>query len=205
MPLDLAESARVWPDSGPIWSLDGFTWSSGDPGPYNPNHIRAVAFGGGRFVMVGDDGRVSVTEDGTNWLSDDNLETQQLRAVAWGRGVFVAVGEAGWVATSSDGAETWTIQQVADQPRWSGVAYADGQFLISGGGSSYSSEDGLVWNLVNVAHPIPLIGLGRQFFGVRGNELFRSTDGGFSWTPFHTSQSGLGVRNAAVEGWEGGL
>ncbi len=188
-------------DGSPVWSADGITWNSGQRYNFNPNHLRGSTYGGGLFVFVGDNGRVAVTEDGESWLRDTVLSIGGLRNIAWGGGVFVAVGAEGWIASSSDGAQTWVTQQLGTGD-WGGVAYADGRFLIGDGARVASSTDGEVWNIVNATPAVPRAGLGRQFFGTNANTLYRSTDGGFSWTELYQSPAGLNVGNAAFAGME---
>jgi hypothetical protein len=68
-----------------------------------------IAWGGGKFVAVGYDGKAAYSTDGTNWtaVGDSKFGTSAIRGIAWGGDKFVAVGNYGKMATSPDGT-TWT-------------------------------------------------------------------------------------------------
>jgi hypothetical protein len=182
---------------GPQRSSDGIVWSN-QTGPYAPNHLRSIAFAGDRFVASGDNGRVAVTMDGTQWDHDQQLATGDLRRVIAGGGLVVAAGSAGWVATSSDGGQNWTAQQVGSADH-GGIVYHNGTFFLAGGGSLHSSTDGLVWQTVNATAAVPRASFGRYLFGTNGNDVLRSEDGGFSWTTLYTSPGGIPVNHAVLE------
>ena len=103
------------------------------------------------------------------------------------------------MAYSADRGETWQTQQIAGGAEVAGIVYAAGAFIASAGGAIYSSPDGASWSHVNGAEAVPRVALGRQIFGARGNTLYRSTDGGFSWTVIYMSPGGLSVNHAVFE------
>lgn len=186
----------------PLWSLDGIEWQAGRDDGFDPNHLRAMTFGEGLFVAVGDGGRIASTADGTGWDRDivAAVDGAGLRAVAYGDGVFVAVGGGGWLARSADGAETWQTTRVAEAGELAGVVFADGRFVAGDGARVFGSADGLDFAPINAAAAVPRLGFGRMLFGTAGGRLLRSDDGGFSWTAWHDSPDGLPVSRAAVEG-----
>jgi hypothetical protein len=159
-----------------------------------------MTFAGDRFVAAGDNGRVAVTLDGTQWDIDQVLGIGGLRQITAGGGSIVAAGENGWVATSSDGGQNWSSQQVGSTNH-RGVVFNTDTFFLGGGGSVYSSTDGLVWQLVNGSSTTPMAAFGRYLFGMSSNDMvmMRSEDGGFSWTTMYTSTGGFPLGHAAME------
>ena len=66
--------------------------------------IRSVAWGGGRFVAVGDGGTIVHSTDGATWTAASATAPEEiLTGVAWGGGRFVAVALSGTVVHSADG------------------------------------------------------------------------------------------------------
>ncbi len=190
--------------AGDLWSsTDGRTWTV-SPQSYAPDHLRAMAFGmdvigTGRWVAVGDNGRVAVTLDGSSWAVDANPLSASVRTVAWGDGsagpVWVAVGTGGLVATSADG-ETWTEQVVGSGFDHAGVVWGGDRFLVANGAAVYSSADGYGWALENASGVVPLAHLGRMWFGADGAALYRSDDDGFSWVEVRPDDGGPGYSEA---------
>lgn len=105
-----------------------------------PN-IHGIAFGGGRFVAVGDDGFRASSEDGKKWEYQEHEPGEALWSVAWDGERFLAGG--GVLYTSTDG-KTWR-----KEPRGSpcNILWAGKGLYIgaSWGGNIWHSEDGLGW------------------------------------------------------------
>jgi hypothetical protein len=134
-------------DHGGVYASDsGYVWSQiASIGGVSP---RAITFGGGRFVVVGD-GAIATSTDAVHWntvpqlhLPDNGLDKLlAFNAVTWDGQRYVAVGDGS--ATSPD-AQSWTAH--ATQTSLSGVAEGDG--VIVGSSSSvelYTSADGAEW------------------------------------------------------------
>src|SRR5688572_21259551 len=87
--------------------------------------LRAIEFGNGRFLAIGDEGvrlvssdglfigvggdRIFRSLDGTNWNVDVAPNGWRLTAIVFGAGSFTAVGIGGIIVRSSDGTN-WTAQ-----------------------------------------------------------------------------------------------
>lgn len=83
-------------------SSDGITWYT-QPLIFTDN-IRGIAYGGGIFVAVGDNGQLGTSPNGTTWtMRGSNFGTTQINDVAYGGGLFVIVGNSGTLAVSSAG------------------------------------------------------------------------------------------------------
>jgi hypothetical protein len=117
-------------------------WELVNPRP-QANHLRDVAFGGGRWVAVGE-GVAVVSTDAVTW-SAVPLPDRSLRGVTYGDGVFVAAGAGSAIVRSGDGAEWESIDTPASADL-EAVAFAAGTFLAVGDAATVlASVDGLSW------------------------------------------------------------
>jgi len=169
--------------------------------------LRALAYGGGRFVVAGyryDDDNNSESENYHPWLaystdggktwtrSETTAEVDQahgqLRALAYGGGRFVVAGfryddtdrHHPWLAYSTDGGETWTKSETtANSGQTHGqlwaLTYGGGRFVVAG----YRYED-VENNKGENFHPW----------------LAYSTDGGKTWTRSETT-----AKEDQAHGW----
>lgn len=129
-------------------SVDGFNWTS-QLSPEPEARLRAVTYGGGRYVAVGDSARtlkgISLTSDnGIQWVFSELEYGYPLFGVAYGNGRYVSVG-AFRLFVSDDGVN-W--QRVASNlrvyPR--AVAFGGGRFVAVGeAGAILSSVNGRNW------------------------------------------------------------
>jgi len=182
-------------DGGETWTASATTANEEQP----HGELRALAYGGGRFVVAGN--RYDTTTDNTSdnqyhpWLAysadggktwtasvttaDTEQPHGQLRALAYGGGRFVVAGNryddtAGdtsennhpWLAYSADGGKTWTASDTTaadSQPHGllRALAYGGGRFVVAGWRAGITSGD-----TSNNFHPW----------------LAYSTDGGETWT-----------------------
>lgn len=97
--------ARVEVRGGRLWVAVG----PGEARPLalgNLPPLRGVAYGGGRFVAVGDGGTALVSLEGTRWVPGRTGTLGDLLAVAWTGEGFVATGRGGTVLGSREGL-TW--------------------------------------------------------------------------------------------------
>jgi hypothetical protein len=98
-----------------IWtSADLKTWS---PLPAHAPGFEGVAFGNGVFVLTGNDGAVSYSADGANWIRADSGVAYPLNHVIFANGKFYASGGIGTLLVSSNGRE------------WSPVPCSSSMFL----------------------------------------------------------------------------
>ena len=124
-------------------SADGVVWTSGNAGTYE--NLTAVAYGGGKFVAVGNSGTVSVSADnGRNWTAGTTGNFENLVAIAYGNGKFVVVGDAEYgeaIVSSVDGGLTWTAINFADRSLQR-ITYGNGVFIA--GGTNWVSGTGII-------------------------------------------------------------
>jgi len=83
-------------------STDGETWTAVTLSAIKP--IRAIAYGNGKFVAVGDKGQMATSTNGETWtaVSNSTFGTSDINAIVYGNGKFVAGGYYGGMAYLSD-------------------------------------------------------------------------------------------------------
>lgn len=126
--------------------------------------IRSMAFGNGRFVIVGPKGLRMSSADGATWEDEVREPKVNLDSLAWTGKEFLASG-GGKGFASADG-RTWTPWP---KPLPCSVLYADAARSIwigsSWPGTMWSSTDGLVWKR---AKPMTPDGMNAVAYGVAG-------------------------------------
>ena len=114
-------------------------------GACTPNQLRAVTYGAGKFVAVGDEGVIVTSTDGTTWNEPASASASNLLGVTFGGSQFVAVGAKGTLLTSPDGT-TWTPRSVPVAADLQAVTFGHGVFVAVGWSLSILiSSDGLTW------------------------------------------------------------
>jgi membrane protein implicated in regulation of membrane protease activity len=144
------------------YSTDGARWtavSTGTMWDYKDSWgdpakawINAIVWGGGRFVAVGDAGKMAYSSDGTTWTAVSNSRFPQndeecIYGVTYGGDRFVAVGTNGRIAYSTNG-QSWTA---VSNSRFGGdtilaVAWGGNRFVaLAEGGKAAYSTNGTTW------------------------------------------------------------
>jgi hypothetical protein len=96
------------------------TWTVVTDTGFGADAIHGIAYGGGKFVAVGGDGKAAYSTDGVSWTAVDDTVTgfgewDSIRGIAYGGGRFVAVGYSygadyhGQAAYSTDGVTWWAV------------------------------------------------------------------------------------------------
>ena len=144
------------------------------------------------IVLVGTGGAVVTSEDGATFTSVPTSTWATLYSVAHGDGTWVAVGSSSTILVSEDGL-TWTTP--ADGPTgWTalyGVTYGGGLWMAVGSaGEVYTSPDAQTWTLRSVGTWTSLCCVayhdGVFLIWSSSNLVFRSEDGGATWTSHPT-------------------
>ena len=138
-------------------STDGITWSSVT---YSSNlsgyDWKGMAYGDGKFVILGEDGFISTSTDGTTWTQAaqaiDNSEMEEFwRSIAYNGIKFVALSVGGSISTSTDGVAWSTpVQDLTLGNRaWRSIVYNGMKFVALDSTGRYStSVDGTTWTTV---------------------------------------------------------
>ncbi len=154
--------------TGRVWSTDGFISVPVDA------TVAGLAFGNGRYAVVGASGFAATSTDGVNWTpaaqimsTDATPVPVSFSNVVYAAGKFIAVGSEGLAATSTDGL-TWTVAATAapaliaatsQAPQRTFYLYglavdAAGEIVAVGNaGLVETSHDGVHWTLRPTSRP----------------------------------------------------
>ena len=70
-------------------STDGISWTVVEDTTFGNSHIRDIAYGGGKFVLVGNEGKAAYSADGVTWTAVELGLNDDISAIAYGAGRFV--------------------------------------------------------------------------------------------------------------------
>jgi hypothetical protein len=166
--------------------------------------IRALAYGAGLFVAVGDSGKLFTSPDGVTWTSrTSTFGATNINAITYGGGLFVIGGDAGAMATSPDGI-TWTSRTSgfgATNIRCLGYGLTAGANLWAAGGDAgklFTSADATAWTgrtsgfttnaIFGVAFGSNLVPL---WVAVGANSVAATSPDGTTWTVNTSLANGL--------------
>ena len=109
------------------------------------NGLNGIAYGNGRFVVVGDAGTILTSTNSADWSPCSFSNPNDLHGITFGDGAFVAVGRAGTILTSPDGL-CWTNQVSGTSHYLKGIAWGNGQYVAVGNGPTLlTSPDSTTW------------------------------------------------------------
>ena len=174
---------------------ESITWTLVLDSTFGASSINNIVYGNGKFVAIGDSGKMAYSDDGITWTKiNDGISGSYMYGIAYGEGIFVAGKGGTKLVYSSDNAETW--DEVADSKFLlgtiiEGIAYINGRFIAVGNRSeiTYSDDDGVNWNKVTFnkfgssSNEIRCIGVGngRVVIGGFHDNIAYSDDRGISW------------------------
>ncbi|MCP5045780.1 MAG: hypothetical protein GY940_01310 [bacterium] len=172
-------------------SAANWTQINRDPG----GTFRAVCYGGGQFVAVGDAGLIRTSSNGSSWTNRSSGTTRNIYAITYGGGQYVAVGYHGIILTSSNGS-SWTERNpyTANGLSFTSVAYNGTNLYVAAGVSDpknginsrlVTSPDGITWTERSSGTSAEFRGMcyGNGKFvaaGSSGNIMYSSD--GINWT-----------------------
>lgn len=137
-------------------SPDGINWTARASQTFGT--LRAVTYGNGLYVAVGNNGTVVTSSDGVSWMQRTAVTSQSLNGVAYGNGLFVAVGGGAGhketvVLTSTDGV-TWMPPNPGVDDGLFGITFANGRFVAVGNNRIVLiSTDGTNWAQGRIESP----------------------------------------------------
>lgn len=166
-----------------------------DAGEISPSNFNAIAFGSRLDgVAVGDAGEVQFTSDGgIYWYSTGSGVATQLNDVAFlGQRDVIAVGAAGTIIRSTDAGQSWTTINAGIGDDLNSVATVGDRYVFISGdsGAALRSDDGglnftpMVFTSDTMAGICAVAEGGGSITVWAGgdDELWKSLDGGDSWT-----------------------
>jgi hypothetical protein len=126
-------------------STDGINWTVGDlPTGGTPY---SLAYGNGRYVMVGSNTVSAYSTDGLNWTRVLLPSSCQAMKVAFGNGMFVAPNPNGYVCAYSTDGSSWTMGDIV-AGEFSRIVFGNGRFVSVGNNAIHYSDDGVNWTFV---------------------------------------------------------
>ncbi|MEW6156156.1 MAG: hypothetical protein AB1813_01915 [Verrucomicrobiota bacterium] len=157
-----------------VFSDDGQTWRKSNLGESSAVTLKAVAYGAGMYVAVGErnipegspEGLVLSSSDGLEWRT--RAVTQYwLEDVTYAAGAFVAVGGFEAILRSPDGVR-WTMLNRGDVDDYNGIVWGGNMFIINGLQTLLWSSDSQNWERIqpNLRLRKVLGFAGGRFFGV---------------------------------------
>jgi len=194
----------------------GTTWTAVSNSRFGNDNINAIAYGNGKFVAVGGNGKMATSTDGVTWtaVSNSRFGRTHIRAIAYGNNRFVAAGDE-TAAYSTDGV-TWTavVANPSDYlgdgmdagsvqkpffARASGIIYVGGKFVeVCFMGRMATTTDGITWTAIKRAdttfgvEDINAIAYGNsRFVAVGDNGRMATSTNGTTWTAVSDSKFGI--------------
>lgn len=144
-------------DEGTIYrTTDGTNWSRVEATPLAA-WLSGVAYGGGRFVAVGEGGVVASSADGMTWETASSPTSAYLTRVAYGDGRFLAVGDGGEILESTDGLRWRSERQIGLTNDLLVAALGPGRAVVAGTDALWLREGTGRWlnQLSDQAIPVP--------------------------------------------------
>jgi hypothetical protein len=194
----VGDAATVFTAPYSYTSVGGVTaWTQATNLPIaSGTNLRATLYDGSEFVLLGDDGSITITGDLVNWLARTAITgAPQMNALAYAGGpIYVAVGAGGKIYrnTASGLTSAWTEESSGTVQDLYGISYVNGLFVAVGAnGTLLTSSDGIAWtaqtsntnnSLRSVAYGIPTGGVGTYVAVGDAGTIVSSSDA-VNWTP----------------------
>lgn len=130
------------------FTTDGMNWTFKKP--ISSSYFYDIAYGNGRYVVVGYQGYIAVLTDdfkveSYQWIKDTIDDCW--KSIVFANGKFVVVGDRyGRTSSSTDGINWTPVKQGSGAD----VTYGNGKFISVGNGSISVSSDGETWKRATV-------------------------------------------------------
>jgi Pectate lyase superfamily protein len=166
-----------------------YNFKNSDAG-YNPQtgnakaQFNGMAYNGSLYVVVGSNGNILTSTDGSTWSQTVSGTTNNLLDIAYGGGTFVAVGANGTVLYSTNGT-VWQPSGAVSYTNINAITYASSKFvLVTLLGEIYTSNNGITWTLQSSGVSVALnaIAYGNSTFVVGGtNGTILTSSDAITW------------------------
>jgi hypothetical protein len=178
------------------WSDDGIKWTILGNGN---SAINGIAYGNGKFIAVGDDGKMASSADGKTWTSLDAstiFGTSNINDIAYGNNQFFAVSQDGKSGYLKDNDSTWTSCVSGLTIIFGSSVFIESivydsanSFTITSRGRSASLIDNILWSPNTISDgPVKittindLISAGNYMVAVGNDGNVLKCTGSSSWT-----------------------
>ncbi len=168
----------------------GTSWIWRNPLPTG-NGIKAVAYGGGKWVAVGGCETILTSSNGSSWTARNmGMSNKYLYDVAWNGSQWVAVGTSG-IFTSSNG-NSWTKQDTGTEAGFNQVMWNGSLWLALGYKTILTSSDGSSWTVrySDTADLTHINWNGSQWVAVGWNGAILTSNNGINWTAQNSGYTG---------------
>ncbi|RLE20829.1 MAG: hypothetical protein DRJ65_17390 [Acidobacteria bacterium] len=152
-------------------SVDGFSWTDLEVDDATGLIVLSVTWTGTRFVGVGNEGSIFLSDDGYDWEIEtpNSGEWYSLSRVVSNGSVLVAVGSGEDILTSDDDGLTWLPTLAQGNHR--DVVWTGELFVVASGQTIHSSRNGHDW----ISTPVP--SGSASFIASQGQEIVFSGSG----------------------------
>lgn len=158
--------------------------------------MNAMAFGAGKYVIVGNGESLAYSTDANTWsaATDPVAAGGNWLWVIYAASKFVAGASDGKIITSTDGV-TWSVSATLTAGHCNSATFGNSLFVCCGSGSIYSSPDAVTWTLqhtlgVGAAYNVTYLG-GLFLCGGSSGALATSANG----TSWNNRTSNMGGNN----------
>ena len=125
------------------------------------SNLMGTVHGNSIYAIVGDNGTILTSDNGSTWTSRADGRTDNLSEVTFGNNTFIAVGDNGTIRTSSDNGTTWD-NRTSGTTKFYGVTFGKNTFIAVGDNGTIrtSSDNGTTWNNRTSGTTVNLRGVG---------------------------------------------
>lgn len=130
------QSTSIATKTGEIYQLQITNQGIGTNG-----EMYGIAFGNNVFIGVGNNGTISKSFDGVNWITQNPFPSDFYVDVIFSNNIFVAIASAGGIIVSTDNGNTW-VKTTTLNASLNKIVFGNGIFVISATGQNvfYSSD-----------------------------------------------------------------
>jgi hypothetical protein len=125
------------------------------------SNLMGTVHGNSIYAIVGDNGTILTSDNGSTWTSRADGRTDNLSEVTFGNNTFIAVGDNGTIRTSSDNGTTWD-NRTSGTTKFYGVTFGKNTFIAVGDNGTIrtSSDNGSTWTSRTSGTTVNLRGVG---------------------------------------------
>ncbi len=134
-------------------SKDGIKWDLDVAQSLGSNNtFTSIAYGSGKYVLVGWNGVIYTSTDKINWTARTSGVNVNLNKIIYSRekNIFIIIGNSGTILTSQNGI-TWTSVENVTTSNINDIKEIEGKFILAGmNNTCMQSEDGVSWESVTI-------------------------------------------------------
>jgi hypothetical protein len=133
-----------------LTSSDGRNWTERMSEPEGGMRLTSAVGGPGQTIVVGDEGRILVSTDGTTFAQVGGGTRNNLRAIVYANNRFTVVGNDGVIWNSIDG-EIFAEVGSSTTNNLRAIAFGNDHYIVVGdAGTILTSRDAIAWQAVDL-------------------------------------------------------